>query len=303
LDTDIGSEMTDAATLCLAVISPEIELLGISTVTHDTVFRASVAKRFLELLGKTNIPVSAGFGKDAEHIWEKEVVFSEGYVPAALDKKEGYQLILDLVNENKNDIVLVGIGTTTNIAKAMEVDPELPKKVSRLVLMGGMINPPTVDGKQIPIGFEYNFCNDNISAAKVIQAGFNLVIVPGDLTFNKNDPWTEEDLKELSEIKHPAIQLLLSLKDQNMIEVKKGMEKANLPLEFVKPWVNDEFVMSYLIRPDLFETEDVCISWELPDKYPRITIVESGYPITLVQKTDFIKTRAFIVERLSSLKN
>src|SRR3989344_7233720 len=134
LDTDIGSEMTDAAALCLAVVSPGIELLGVSTVTHDTIFRGSVAKKFLQLLGKKNIPVAPGFGNETDHDWEKQIIFPEGYKPLDLDKRQGYELILDLVEENKDGVVLVGIGTTTNIAKALEIDPNLPKKVSRLVL-------------------------------------------------------------------------------------------------------------------------------------------------------------------------
>lgn len=298
LDTDIGSEMTDAVALCLATISPEIELLGVTTVTHDTVFRASVAKKFLQLLGKSNIPVSVGFGKEAEHNWEKRVIFPEGYKPLNLDARQSYELLLDLVNQNKNDVVLVGIGTTTNIAKSLEIDPDLPKKISRLVLMGGMINTPMVYGEQIPIGFEYNFCNDNVSATKIIQAGFNLTLLPGDLTFNQDDPWTEEDFEELAGINHPAIRLLVALKNQHMIEMKKSMEKAGLPVSFAKPWVNDEFTISYLIKPNLFGTEEVSISWELEGKYPKILIAEQGYPITLIQKTDFIKTRKFIIKRL-----
>jgi purine nucleosidase len=298
LDTDIGSEMTDAAALCLAAISPEIELLGVSTVTHDTVFRASVAKKFLQLFGKNNVPVSAGFGNGGEHVWEKRVVFPEGYKVLELDKRQGYELILDMVNENKNDIVLVGIGTTTNIAKALEIDPELPKKVSRLVLMGGMINPPVVYGQQIPIGFEYNFCNDNVSATKIIQAGFKLTLLLGDLTFDQNDPWMEEDLEELKNIQHPATQLLVAMKNQSMVEMKNGIEKAGLPASFAKPWVNDEFVISYLIKPEFFETKDTFISWKLEGKYPRIQIAEQGYPVTFITKIDFVKTRKFIINGL-----
>lgn len=194
LDTDIGSEMTDAATLVLLAISPEIELLGVTTVTHDSVFRASVAKKFLELLDKLNVPVSAGFGGQSEHIWEKEVISPKGYEPSKdLDPRPAWQLILDLVNKNKGDVTLVGIGTTTNIAKALEEDSELPKKVKGLVLMGGMIEPPTVDGKQIPRGFEYNFCNDSASIEKIIKAGFNLTLLPGDLTFQQNEHKKKQD--------------------------------------------------------------------------------------------------------------
>ena len=293
--------MTDAATLCLAAISSEIKLLGVSTVTHDTIFRASAAKKLLHLLDCDDIPVSAGYGKEATHHWERQIIFPEGYRPLDLDKRQGYDLILDLVNAHIGDIVLVGIGTLTNIAKALEVDRDLPKKVSRLVVMGGMINPPIVDGKQIPIGFEYNFCNDNVAATKVVQAGFNLTIIPGDLTFQQDDPWTEEEMKELASIQHPAVQLLTKLKDQSLVEMRKGMEGAHLPLEFAKPWVNDELLMAYLIMPDFFETKDIFIHWELPNKYPRITIATEGYPVRLVSGVDFREAKKFIINRFRSI--
>ena len=297
LDTDIGSEMTDAATLTLAAISPEIELLGVTTVTHDSVFRASVAKKFLDLLGRKEIPVSSGFGTSGDHKWEKEIIFPDGYEPSKeLDVRPASQLILDLVDENKGNITLVGIGTTTNIAEALAKDSDLPNKVKRLILMGGMIDPPIVDGKLIPRGFEYNFCNDSPSIEKIIKAGFNLTLVPGDLTFQQDDPWTKEELSRLAQAKHPAINLLTKLKDRSLVAMKEGMEKANLPLEFAKPWVNDELLMAYIIKPELFEVKDVFIKWELPDKYPRIILSEKGYPLKLVSNTNFSETRNFILD-------
>ena len=365
LDTDIGSEMTDAATLCLAAISPEINLLGVSTVTHDTVFRAAVAKKFLHLLGRDEVPVSAGLGSVADHVWEKNVIFPEGYQPVAFDRRSGFELILDLVNAHIGDVVLVGIGTLTNIAKALEIDPELPKKVSRLVVMGGMIEPPMVDGKQIPIGFEYNFCNDGNAAEKVMRAGFALTILPGDLTFQEQDPWTEEEMATLGNIRHPAVELLVRIHDQSLIEARKGMAAAGLPLEFAKPWVNDELLMTYLVRtclesnrqnagesqacrskpldflgkrltprrqapacllgkrrfpskssgfasaldskqvlkPALFQTKEVFLRWELPDKYPRIKVSSDGICAKLVIEADFVEARNFIIKRFQALEH
>lgn len=49
LDTDIDSEMIDAATLTLLASAPKIELVGVTTVTHDTTFQASVAKKLLDI--------------------------------------------------------------------------------------------------------------------------------------------------------------------------------------------------------------------------------------------------------------
>lgn len=301
IDTDIGSEMTDAAALTLAAISPEIEILGVTSVTHDAVFRASVAKKILKLLGKESIPVAAGIGKGYEHTWEKDLVFPEGYEPLGLDQRPAWKLITNLANQNKENVCLVGIGTTSNIAVALEKDPDLPRKISRLVLMGGMIKPPVVDGKIIPMGFEYNFCNDSASIEKLIKAGFRLTIVPGDLTFQQDDPWTEGELKELADIKNPVIELLVKLKDHSLIAMKESMERAGLPLDFAKPWINDELLMAYLIKPELFETKNVFIKWELPDKYPRLIISDTGYPIKIVNKTNFKATRGFILERFKNM--
>jgi purine nucleosidase len=300
LDTDIGSEMTDAAALTLAAISPEIELLGVTTVTHDSVFRASVAKKFLDLLGYGDIPVAAGFGAGGEHEWEKEIVFPEGYAPSKdLYVRPAWQLILDLADKNKGDVTLVGIGTTTNLAQALAYDAELPKKVSRLVLMGGMMEQPIVGGKAIPRGFEYNFCSDSESAEKIIKSGFNLTLVPGDLTFREDDPWTEEELTRLANMLHPAIKALSKLNERSLVSMREGMKKANLPLEFAKPWVNDEILMAYLIKPELFKTKDIFTKWELPDKYPRLIPSAEGCPLKVVSETDFLETRKFILDRFA----
>lgn len=302
IDTDIGSEMTDAAALTLAAISEEIELLGVTTVTHDSVFRAYVAKKILKLLEKNGIPVAAGFGSGGAHLWEKEVVFPEAYPPSyMLDSRPAWKLIVDLVNKNDN-VVLVGIGPATNIAKALENDPSLPQKVSRLILMGGMIEPPIVDGKTIPRGFEYNFCNDPTSIEKIMKAGFALTLLPGDVTFRHDDPWSNAELTQLAATEHPVIKLLVELEGKSLLAMREGMQKARLPKEFAKPWVNDEILMAYVIKPELFKTRDVFIRWDLPDKYPRLKLSETGYPVRLVSDTNFLKTRQFIMSRLTNLK-
>jgi inosine-uridine nucleoside N-ribohydrolase len=162
--------------------------------------------------------------------------------------------------------------------------------------MGGMIEPPIVYGKIIPRGFEYNFCNDSTAIEKIIKAGFNLTIIPGDLTFHQDDPWTDEELAQLRNIKHPATELLLELKDKSLIAMKEGMEKSKLPIDFARPWVNDEFAISYLIEPLLFEVKEIFVKWELPDKYPRLIPAEEGYRLKIVRKTDFVKTKKFIIE-------
>ena len=60
IDTDIGDDVDDAFALALAVKSPELEVLGVTTTFGDTETRAKIADRFLGEVGRANIPVMAG---------------------------------------------------------------------------------------------------------------------------------------------------------------------------------------------------------------------------------------------------
>ena len=300
LDTDIGSEMTDAATLCMVASAPELELLAVTTVTNDTRFRASVAALFLDLLGK-NIPIAAGHGSGGEHVWEKSILFPGGYSPAELDERSAAQLIVDTVNKYPNEVSILGIGTLTNIAEALELDPELPRKTQELLLMGGMITPPIVEGKQIPIGFEYNFCNDNVAATKVVSAGFNLTILPGDVTFLEADPWSAEEVAYIASIKHRAVSLLSQLQNRSIVEAREGLIRAGLPIEFARHWINDELLSTYVLDPDLYKTVHTHIQWRLEGKYPIITLADAGYPVRILTGVNFVEARKFILNRLAAL--
>jgi len=60
IDTDIGDDVDDAFALALAVRSPELEILGVTTTFGDTEARARIVDRFLSEVGRVEIPVLAG---------------------------------------------------------------------------------------------------------------------------------------------------------------------------------------------------------------------------------------------------
>jgi len=59
LDTDIGSDIDDAVCLAYLLANPDCDLLGITTVTGDTVKRASMASVLCKIAGR-NIPIHPG---------------------------------------------------------------------------------------------------------------------------------------------------------------------------------------------------------------------------------------------------
>src|SRR5947207_14514900 len=60
IDTDIGDDVDDAFAVALALRSPELQILGITTTFGDTEARAKVLDRFLAEAGRQDVPVAAG---------------------------------------------------------------------------------------------------------------------------------------------------------------------------------------------------------------------------------------------------
>src|SRR5579864_9474912 len=66
IDTDIGDDIDDAFAVALALRSPELQILGISTTFGDTETRAKLVDRILGEAGRQNIPVAMGEHTDAK---------------------------------------------------------------------------------------------------------------------------------------------------------------------------------------------------------------------------------------------
>src|SRR5689334_9843911 len=60
IDTDIGDDIDDAFALALALKSPELKVLGITTTFGDTGMRARLVDRYLKAVGRSDIPAFAG---------------------------------------------------------------------------------------------------------------------------------------------------------------------------------------------------------------------------------------------------
>ena len=296
VDTDIGSEMSDAAALAVLASASETYLCGVGTVTGDTGFRARAAYKLLSMLGKPEVPVVAGVGGGSEiGTWEDGMWDA---VAEHSDPRSAAELLVQMANRYPYQLTVAAIGPLTNIAAALSLEPRLPKLLRRLVVMGGMFEPPYVEGFVIPRGFEYNFCTDSSALQRVLAAGFQLTILPGDLTFRADDPWTEDELTELSQVDHPAVHLLSELARQSLPSMRAGLISAGFSPELARIWANDELLAAYLLKPSLFAVKQLSVRLELPDKYPRFVEDQTGSKVTLIVDADFPAARHFVLERL-----
>jgi inosine-uridine nucleoside N-ribohydrolase len=182
IDTDIGDDIDDAFALALALRSPELRILGVTTTFGDTELRARLLDRYLAAVGRKDIPVSAGPATKNDNVFTQSA-----YARQAADKKhsDGADFILSQIRQHPGEITLIGIGPLLTVQAAIERDPATFRKLKRVVIMGGSIyRGYGVDssGKPNPAQPEWNINRDPSGAKALLAVGVPVFMMPLDST-------------------------------------------------------------------------------------------------------------------------
>jgi purine nucleosidase len=210
IDTDIGDDFDDALAVGLAISSPELKILGITSAWGDTALRARLLDRLLCETGRTDIPVAVGIEKHGpgqaaftQSRWaERQPAKSH---PAAVD------FLLDQIQQHPGEITLIGIAPFTNLGTAIERDPTTFRKLKRIVIMGGSIHRGYDDPEYMPArgpDAEYNIAMDVPAAKAVFNSGVPLYVMPLDATQHKLDEVKRQQLFTRSTNLTDALSLL-----------------------------------------------------------------------------------------------
>jgi purine nucleosidase len=190
-DTDPGVD--DAMALLLALSSPEIEVLGLTTVFGNTSIEGTTrnALNLLNFAGRADIPVARGAGRPmvkspgplGEFVHGPDGMGGIGWTtvhnPAQqLDRRHAAEFIVDTIMASPGQITLVPLGPLTNIGLALQLEPRIAQNVRQVVMMGGTIAKP---GNVSPTA-EANVHNDPHASALVFGAGWDIVMVGLDVT-------------------------------------------------------------------------------------------------------------------------
>lgn len=206
LDLDTGID--DALALAYAAASPEVELIGI-TGTYGNVQMAlgvenSIA--LLDLLDLKDVPVFKGLPhaktKDSFEVQEISAFIhgKNGLGEIELPRSEreaadqsAVYFIVESARKYGQDLYIVPVGPMTNIAAAIEKDPEAMKNVGKVVLMGGAL---TVPGNVNEFS-EANISQDPESADELFRADLPVTMVGLDvttrtlLTYEETQKWRD----------------------------------------------------------------------------------------------------------------
>ena len=181
LDTDIGDDIDDAFALALVLRSPEIKLLGVTTAFGDTELRARLVDRFLEGVGRTDIPVAAGKATPAKNVFTQRA-----YAEREPDRmhRDGVQFLLDQIKAHPGEVTLIAIGPLVNVGEAIRRDPETFKKLKRVVMMGGSVyrGYDTAASNHTAPQPEWNIVCDPEGAQALMASGVPVFMMPLDST-------------------------------------------------------------------------------------------------------------------------
>ena len=188
IDTDIGDDVDDAFAVALALRSPELQILGITTTFGDTETRAKLLDRLLGETGHSDIPVGIGIHTQTSAFTQR--AYAETGHFARTTHPQAVDFILDQIRKNPGKITLVGIGPLVNIGALIDRDKETFRKLRRVVLMGGSIARGYGDLGYFPDRGpepEWNIKNDIPAAQKLFASGVPIFMMPLDSTQLKLD--------------------------------------------------------------------------------------------------------------------
>ena len=97
---------------------------------------------------------------------------------SCIETRDGADLILEMADRLREELVVVALGPLTNLALALQRDRRALARVGRIVVMGGAVAVP---GNVTPAA-EFNFYVDPEAAAAVFEAGLPIDLVPLDVT-------------------------------------------------------------------------------------------------------------------------
>jgi len=298
LDCDPGHD--DAIALLLALASPELELLGVTTVAGNQTLDKTTANaiRLLEFVGRTEVPVAAG--ADRPLVREQYVAaYVHGEtgmdgpdLPAAQGKpldRHAVDFLADQIREHDGAVTLVPTGPLTNVALLLALHPDA--RPERIVLMGGAI----AEGNVTPAA-EFNIWADPEAAARVFAADIDTTMVGLDVTHKAL--FTSAHVERLSGRVGGMVAELLEFYGHFHREV----------YNFDGSPIHDAVTVAHVIRDDIVKTEhlnteidvesELCRGRTVVDVWRRSGREPNSHVSVDIDADGFLD---LLVERLNSL--
>lgn len=252
IDTDPGID--DAMAIFYALASPELEVLGLTTVygNVDVGLATDNALRLLEIAGAAEIPVARGAARPLAQRYTGPVPFvhgddgqgNVGLPPpnGTADRRRATEFIIETAAAAPGEVTLVTLGPVTNIALALIERPDLTELVREVVMMGGNLHGPG----NASTAAEANVLNDPEAAEIVFSAPWSVTMCGLDVTHRIR--MTPDDLERVYRVPSPAGRHLAAIVPYYQAFYEREVGTRGI-------YVHDSTPISYLLHPDAFTVE------------------------------------------------
>jgi len=178
LDTDIGDDIDDTWALAMLLKRPELDLKLVVSDTGNTIYRAKIIARMLEIAGRSDVPIGIGLRQEDEvgpqQPWVENYDLA-GYPGEVYE--DGVDALIRALMDSPEPVTLLCIGPVPNIAEALRREPGIARR-ARFVGMHGSVRKGYAGGSTISA--EYNVATDTADCQAVFAAPWEMTITPVD---------------------------------------------------------------------------------------------------------------------------
>ncbi|CAO2829555.1 unnamed protein product [Amaranthus hypochondriacus] len=311
IDTDPGID--DAMAIFVALQSPEVEVIGLTTIYGNvyTTLATRNALHLLEVAGRTDIPVAEGSHvtitkgtklRIADFVHGTDGLGNQNF-PSPNGKPIEKSAATFLVEEAKKypgEITVVALGPLTNIALAIQLDPEFTKNIGKIIVLGGAF---AVNGNVNPAA-EANIFGDPDSADIVFTSGADVLAVGINVTHQVI--FTDADREKLAASTYHLAQYLCKILD---VYYNYHYDAYNIK----GVYLHDPAVMLAAIDPSLFTwtegvvrvqtsgiTRGLTILYNKQKRFGEVTEWTDKPTVKVAVTVDGTKVAKLIMDRLTS---
>lgn len=274
MDCDPGHD--DAIAIILAAVQPELEILGITTVSGNAEIEKTTnnALKICDLVSLTDVVVSKGASEPLIRVRETApgIHGDSGLDGPELpepsrswSKEHGSDTIVRLIKESKEPVTILPTGPLTNVALALSKAPEIKDNIEEIVLMGG-----GTFGNWTPTA-EFNIWADPEAAKKVFDSGIPIAVMGLDITHQALA--TKEVIDQVSKIDNKVAKIVGELLVFFASTYKEMFDFDGAP-------VHDVLTVAYCVAPELFKVKEVNITVETKGEFTAGTTLIDLHDVT-----------------------
>ncbi|MBO4394718.1 MAG: nucleoside hydrolase [Eubacterium sp.] len=275
IDTDTGAD--DASAIILAAMSKSVDILGVTTLVGNVDLEQSTKNALMALeIAGSDAPVYRGAATtySGREIHAYSVYGQDGMGDADLihpkgtaQEKDAVSFILETVAANPGEVEIVSIGPATNIANAIDRNPETMKKVRRIWSMGTSGLGP---GNATPVA-EFNVYHDAEAYRVMLESGIPITVVGLDVCGGRTR-LTDQQFEALKNLNDVGYFIATSFRKLREFDAANGSPDKSMDC--------DGCAMMCCLDPD-FTTESIpvygsCIT-EPGETYGQVIFYKKGF--------------------------